>query len=99
VIAYYYLVIFEGRHGGAIREELRRVFDGALPRETQARQELMRLTQHRPTPCQGCHKPIARSPSATADSPNVRKNATLWTLSPAKSTVCTLKDLQTVPRD
>jgi hypothetical protein len=48
---------------------------------------------------QGCHKPIARSPSATADSPNVPKNATLWTLSPAKSTVCTLKDLQTVPRD
>jgi hypothetical protein len=30
VTAYYYLVIFEGRHGGAIRKELRRVFDGAL---------------------------------------------------------------------
>jgi hypothetical protein len=30
VIAYYYLVILEGRHGGAIVEELRRVVDGAL---------------------------------------------------------------------
>jgi hypothetical protein len=30
VITYYYLVIFEGRHGGAIVWELRRVLDGAL---------------------------------------------------------------------